>query len=349
MISRRIFIIITIAVVGAAGALVIIRRDGTELVRSILPDVPGAVNPTPSPFPFQELTIPYLKSRKYDSNLGSLERVSENANYISYLTSYESDGLRINAQLTEPKGPRPEGGWPAVIFIHGYIPPGQYQTLTNYSSYVDYLSKNGLAVFKIDLRGHANSEGEPGGAYYSSDYVIDALNAYSALQKAQFVNPDKIGLWGHSMAGNVVFRSLAAKPEIPAVVIWAGAGYTYSDIREFGIDDDSYRPPPSDTERQRRRRELFDTYGDFNAESSFWEQVAPTNYLGEMKGAVQLNHATNDNVVSVRYSRNLTNLLKDAGVRHELHEYGGGGHNFSGASFNAAMQNTVTFFQENLR
>ena len=39
------------------------------------------------------------------------------------------------------------------------------------------------------------------------------------------------------MAGNVVMRAFAAHPDIPAVVIWAGAGYTYSDLQEYRIEE----------------------------------------------------------------------------------------------------------------
>ena len=303
---------------------------------------------TPTPFPFQEMTIPYLRQREYQSSIANLQQVSASSNYTSYLTSYESDGLKINAQLTKPEGEMPEGGWPAIIFVHGYIPPVNYQTLSSYSSYVDYLASNGFVVFKIDLRGHGNSEGEPGGSYYSADYINDVLNARAALQVSDFVNSSKIGLWGHSMAGNVLLRSLAASPDIPAIVIWAGAVYTYDDLQEFGIDDNSYRPPPSNTERQRKRQELFDTHGQFDSDSTFWRQIVATNYLSDINGAIQINHAVDDPVVSIEYSRNLINILDKTSIVHELNEYPLGGHNMTGSSFNQAMQNTVEFFRENL-
>jgi len=304
-----------------------------------------------SPFPFEDLTIPYLAKREYKSTLGSLNEFARNSNYTSYLTSYDSDGLRINGLLTVPNVADSNNNekYPAVVFIHGYIPPTQYKTLVNYASHVDYLAKNGFVVFKIDLRGHADSEGEPGGAYYSSDYIIDALNARAALAASDFVNADKIGLWGHSMAGNVVFRSLAAKGDIPAAVIWAGAVYSYEDFQQFGINDDSYRPPDTNAERVRRRRELFETYGEFSADSDFWQKVPATNYLSNIKGAIQIHHAANDNVVDINYSRNLSSILDKTSITHELYEYTSGGHNLTGDSFNLAMQRTVDFFREHLR
>jgi len=100
--------------------------------------------------------------------------------------------------MTFPKTKSETGKFPAIVFVHGYIPPQEYKTTVNYVSYVDYLAKNGFMVFKIDLRGHGDSEGEAGGAYYSDDYVVDTLNAVEALRSSDFVDPERIGLWGHT-------------------------------------------------------------------------------------------------------------------------------------------------------
>ena len=300
----------------------------------------------PEPFDFQELTIPYLRSQKYDSSVSELESYSRNQAYESYRTSYQSDSLRINGLLTIPTGEPPAGGFPAVIFVHGYIPPTLYRTEKNYESYVDYLARRGIVVFKIDLRGHDQSEGEASGAYFSGDYVVDVLNAYSAVQKMEQVNQDRVGLWGHSMAGNVVFRALTVKKDIPKAVIWAGAVYTYDDFSTFGIDDTSYRPPTDGTERQRKRNELFDLYGRYDPDSWFWQQVPATNYLDGVKAAIQVHHAVDDSVVDIGYSRNLMQVLDATSIPHQLYEYQSGGHNISGSSFNQAMQRSVEFFLE---
>jgi dipeptidyl aminopeptidase/acylaminoacyl peptidase len=216
-------------------------------------------------------------------------------------------------------------------------------------SYVNSLAENGFVVFKIDLRGHDQSEGEAGGGYYSGDYVIDTLNAQAALASSDFVNPDAIGLWGHSMAGNVTFRSFIASGKIPAIVVWAGAGYSYMDLQSYQIQDISYKPPPPDSVRARKRQQLRNLYGDFDPDSNFWKQVPPTNYLEGASGAIQINHAVNDNVVSIEYSRNLMAILEGSQIIHELNEYPSGGHNLEGATFNQAMQKTVEFFEKYLK
>jgi len=299
--------------------------------------------------PFQELTIPYLRTINYTSQLAPLEPYQSKPTYDSFLTSYQSDGLKVNALLTLPKGKPPTAGWPGVVFIHGYIPPASYQTTERYDDYVDYLARNGLAVLKIDLRGHGDSEGEVNGAYYSSDYIRDTLFAHSALGNHELVDADRIGLWGHSMAGNVVLRTLAVKSDIPATVIWAGAVYSYEDWQKYGLSDHSFRLTDLQrSDRANRRQALFDTHGEFDATSSFWQTVVSTNYLSDIKTALQLHHAVDDDVVNIAYARDLLPLLQSANIDHELFEYPSGGHNITGSSFNQAMARTVEWFREKL-
>lgn len=304
--------------------------------------------PSPTELPFRELTIPYLREKTYTSRLGTMEQAYEGSGYTAYLTSYTSDGLKINGLLTKPNGKQPNEGWPAIVFIHGYIPPKQYQTLERYVDYVDYLARNGFAVFKIDLRGHGNSEGKAGGGYFGADYVTDTLNAYAALQSADFINPNAVGLWGHSMAGNTVLRSMAVRPDIPAAVIWAGAVYSYSDMVKYGIHDASYSVRPSGNPQNNTRRRLFEKVGSPSAQSVYWRQMAPTYYLNDLKGAIEINHAEDDDTVNIGYSRDLNALLDKTSIPHEFYEYPNGGHNISDSSFTIAMERTVGFFKKYL-
>lgn len=339
------------------GLIVLVLLGGVGIYGYYSHVIPNSLRQVMTPDPLatlpqqlKNMTVPVLRTREYISILGERELYNSTATYTSYLTSYTSDGLKVNGLLTVPKGNMPEKGWPAVIFVHGYIPPTLYVTTEKYGAYVDYLARNGFVVFKIDLRGHGNSEGQPGGGYFGSDYVVDTLNARAALQAADFVNKDAVGLWGHSMAGNIVMRSLAVKPEIPAAVIWAGAVYTYEDQRKYGINDNSYRPPvltpvPS---RTIPRQQLYQLVGTPSASSAFWSRVAPTNYLSDLKGAIELHHAVDDAVVNIGYSRDLITLLDKTAVPHQLYEYPTGGHNIEGVSFILAMQRSADFFKAHL-
>ena len=151
-------------------------------------------------------------------------------NYRRYYAYYYSEDLKIYALLTIPNGDMPEGGWPGIVFNHGYIPPDVYRTTERYVAYVDRLASSGYVVFRIDYRGHDQSEGQPTGAYGHPGYTIDVMNAVAALQRYDQVNPEKIGMWGHSMGGFLTLRAMVISGDVKAGVIWAGVVASYPDM-----------------------------------------------------------------------------------------------------------------------
>ena len=316
------------------------------------PTAPPTPEPTPLPgFPVgNELTIAALLGRPIEGSAITIEQQLENgANYARYIASYISEGNKIYGLLTVPFGDAPEGGHKAIVFIHGYIPPDQYRTTERYVAYVDALAQAGFVVFKIDLRGFGESEGEPSGAYFSPDYSIDAIAALKSLQTLDYVDPEGIGLWGHSMAGNVTLRAMLIEPAIQAGVIWAGAVYSYDDFTRYSIDDPSYSPTAPASSAGRRIGQLIrETYGPPNTAEPFWQAVSLTEHIDLLQAPIQLHHAVDDNVVTIDYSRDLAAVLNVAGKAYSFYEYEGGGHNITSPYFGEAMRRTIAFFQENL-
>lgn len=300
----------------------------------------------------QELTIEYLRAQDITGSEITFEQELDSTFYYEqHLVSYRSEGNKIYGLLTVPRTEPPDGGFKAIVFNHGYIPPSLYVTTERYFAYVDYLARNGFAVFKIDLRGHGQSEGEPTGSYFSPAYTIDAIAALKSLQTLEFVDPQGIGMWGHSMAGNLVLRAMLIEPDIQAGVIWAGAVYSYDDFTEYGISDNTYRPPAtqeSGADPRRRSRQIIETYGRPDTQVDFWRAVSLTENLGLLRSPLQLHHAEDDPVVSIRYSEGLAEALLANGKQYEFYRYDGGGHNLLSPYFEQAMQRTVEFFRDNL-
>ena len=73
---------------------------------------------------------------------------------------------------------------------------------------MDGFARNGYVVFRPDYRGHDQSEGNASGGYGSPDYTIDVLNALSSVKRYAAVDPERIGMWGHSMGGHITLRSM---------------------------------------------------------------------------------------------------------------------------------------------
>lgn len=297
---------------------------------------------------YHPLSIDYLRNRNYPGSQIKIEKeLEEKQKYQQFIASYESDGLKIFALLTIPKGEMPAGGWPAIVFNHGYIPPDQYKTNERYTDYVNKLASSGYVVFKIDYRGHGESEGNPEGGYGSNAYTIDALNALTSLQKFDKVNPEKIGVWGHSMGGWIALRMLVAKPEkIKAAVIWAGVVGSYQDLLDLWW---SRRPTPNHTHwRGKWRNELISQYGPVSDQNEFWKSISPTTYIYDIQTPIQLHHARGDTTVPIDLSEKFYNRFKSAGKPIEFYPYQGDNHNIS-QNFSLAMQRTIQFFDKYLK
>lgn len=305
------------------------------------------------------INIEYLRSLDIDSEALNVEQtLSNGSNYKRYIASYISEGNKIYGLLTVPNGEVPEGGFPAIVFNHGYIPPAQYRTTEKYVAYVDNLARNGFVVFKIDMRGHGESEGNATGSYFSSGYTIDAISALKSLQKIEYINPNKIGMWGHSMAGNLVLRASLVEPDIKAAVIWAGAVYSYKDFAKYRLNDSSYVRNPNRNfhyanqdlaeEFQGKVTQLRENSVDVDFNDSFWSGVSLTQNIDYLNAPIQLHHSVNDSVVNIGYARDLAEVLSANNKKYEIYEYSGGGHNIDSPYFEQAMKRTVEFFKANL-
>jgi len=297
------------------------------------------------------LQISQMRKNSYPGSDIVVEKTLSSAStYDQYISSYLSDGLKIYALLTIPKGKKPDSGWPVILFNHGYIPPDQYSTTQRYVAYVDAFAKNGYIVFKPDFRGHGNSEGQPEGAYYSPAYTIDDLNALASIKRYKDANPDKIGIWGHSMGGNITLRDLVVNTkDIKAAVIWGGVVGSYNDLMNNWQRKVSYHPSPRELAlRNNYRQNLTSQYKTPSEDPNFWNSIDPTYFTSDITAPIQLDVGGADEEVPVAFSGSLYNKMKSEGKTVEYYVYPGSDHNIS-QDFTLAMKRSVDFFNKYLK
>jgi dipeptidyl aminopeptidase/acylaminoacyl peptidase len=312
----------------------------------LLPTLPPTETPTSTPIPTKTavpfpLQISAMRAREYPGSDIVIESVLDpGANYSRYLVSYLSEGLKIYALMTIPNSEKPSTGWPVIIFNHGFIPPDVYVTTERYIAYVDLIARSGYIVFRSDYRGHGNSEGEAGGAYSKPDYTVDVLNAVASMKRHADADPNRIGMWGHSMGGYITLRSMVITSDIKAGVIWAGVVGSYPDLFwrwRRGTSAPSTPRPGS------WRTTLMDTFGSPEENPEFWNSISANSYLADLSGPIQLHHGTADADVPLEFSETLFYQMLEAEQYVELYKYEGDNHNISNY-FSLAMQRTIEFF-----
>jgi len=311
------------------------------------PTSTSTLTPTPTLHP---MMIEAMRQRAYPGSDIVIERELEpGVNYRRYYASYLSEGLKIYALLTVPNGERPAGGWPAIVFNHGFIPPEVYRTTERYVAYVDRLAQAQYIVLRSDYRGHDQSEGEATGAYGSPGYVIDVLNAVATLRRYPEADPARIGMWGHSMGGYLTLRSMVIDPGIRAGVIWAGVVAPYPDLFARGP-----RPTPDATSlaafpgRGRWRTQWLELYGAPEENPAFWNGISANAFLADLSGPIQLHHGTADESVPLAASQTLYDEMTEMALPVEFYTYEGDNHNLAGF-FSTAMNRTLEFFDRYLK
>ncbi len=305
------------------------------------------ITPTATPVP-HPMSIIALRNQEYPgSEITIVRELERGVNYRRYYAYYLSEGLKIYALLTIPNGEKPEGGFPAIVFNHGYIPPDVYRTTERYIAYVDQLARAGYIVFRIDYRGHDQSEGEARGAYGDPGYQVDVMNAVSSLKQHPDVNAEKIGMWGHSMGGYLTLRAMVISDDVKAGVIWAGVVASYPDLLYNWRRTGSFTPSPSSTGRG-WRGSWVEQYGTPEQNPAFWDSISATSYLSDLSGPIELHHGTADDDVPVEFSIRLAELGRQNGQLINLYTYEGDNHNISG-NFSTAMTRTIEFFDSVLK
>ena len=230
----------------------------------------------------EDLSIEALRERDYSSHLtlesalgsgtGGTEysdRYAETGSgpYETYMASYGSDGLRIYTRIDLPNSKPPAGGYPVIVFCHGWVgieaAPQfhfSYTPASMYAELIDGYVDAGFVVLTPGYRGHGTVGGVPAdGIEYMSSwdnatylaptfYAIDVLNLIAGLgsiEEIVFVSAadaktrkididaSRTFLSGHSQGGDVVLTALAIAGE--------GSGFAAS-IAAASISDGTFAP-----------------------------------------------------------------------------------------------------------
>lgn len=291
-----------------------------------------------------------MRSQSYPGSNIKIEQTLKNgSNYKRYIASFMSNGLKEYAYLTIPTTAEPTGGYPVIIFNHGYQIPKLYTPDGNYVAYMDALAQEGYIIFKPDYRGNGKSDGSPTSAYFSSDYTIDDLNAIASIKKYRLVDPKRIGIWGHSMGGAVTLRTIEVSNDIKAAVIWSGVVGSYNDIIYNWQNNVSYKAAAEDLYlRNLGLDTMLAENGTPSENPGFWNSIDPFYNLKYINIPIQIHVGLADNQVPPDFSKQLFSELKSKSKEAEYYEYPGANHDIN-QSFGQAMERTVKFFNENLK
>ncbi len=138
-------------------------------------------------------------------------------------------GIQLAGTLTIPEG---SGPFPVLVTISGSGSQDRNSTFFEHKPFwviADYLARLGMAVLRYDDRGvggSTNSETEA----TTSDLAGDVIAAVSFLLDHPDIDPNRIGLIGHSEGGIIAPMVATEIEDVALIVLLAGPGLTGSQI-----------------------------------------------------------------------------------------------------------------------
>ena len=247
------------------------------------------------------------------------------------------DGLEIQGFVMMPPTPSPEGGYPAVVVIHGG--PAD-QEVDTFVGFYQILTQEGFVVFRPNFRGSTGF----GEAFMKSNYqelgkadLMDIVTGIEMIIKKYQVNPKKVIAYGGSYGGYMTLRMIT-KPEVFEICGgWAEAAisdweYVYDKATDeiFKQVVVLYFGPLDNDENRALVRESSPIHD--------WEKVS------KPLGVVQL---ANDTRTPLKPVLDFVTKLYDRGDNVEFHIYPSMGHTNTPKDFlTISLARPIQFFKK---
>lgn len=328
---------------------------------AIVTSVPPTLTPSPTPLPTTEewiypYTIEGLREHEYQSGEVDIGEILEETNrYTRYAIKYPSDGLTITGIMQVPKvGKEP---YPVIVMNHGFFSRRVYASGDGTDRAAEFLNRYGYLTLSSDYRSWGDSDVGP--SLFYSGLVIDVINLMNAIPSIPEADPERIGIWGHSMGGGVTLKVLTIDSRVKAAVLYSTVSADDADIiarwgpgcigdyiegeRLYGCNSSDILPldlPPG----------LIQAYKEATRNPDLLQQVAALHYLDHVSAPVQINYGTEDGQVfsgtPPEWSQKAYDGFIEAGKQAELFAYEGEKHSFIGNQWWALMERSAHFFDE---
>ncbi len=265
--------------------------------------------------------IESLRRRDYEPSLIAIEStIADSGAYTGYIFSYFSDGLKVYGRMNVPDD---DGPFPVVILNHGYFNQSSFSSGDGTQTIADMLARNGYLTLASDYRGFGKSENDSQGSQgHNPNYAIDILNLIASVSSLDKADSSRIGMWGHSMGGEVSIRTAEVTDKVKAVVLWAPTSTNQSENAAFYGRGRQTTPLPNQDE------------GTTPTEDSLRYITAP----------ISLHQGLADTEVDPLWSKELNSALGKENKTVEYFEYPGQDHNFRNLGWDVISKRTINFF-----
>jgi len=163
--------------------------------------------------------------------------------------TFLSDGLKIAGIVRQPDTAPAGGRAPALLLLHGF---GSNKNGAWLKIAADLLAKWGYATLRLDFRGCGESEGERA-RVICLEQVADTRNAVTYLASRADIDPQRIGVFGHSFGAAVAVYAGGVDDRLAVVISSGGWG---DGVKKFRRQHESPEAWQRFTEMMERGRKV---------------------------------------------------------------------------------------------
>lgn len=233
-------------------------------------------------------------------------------------------GIQLGGTLTLPSGGR--APFAAVVTITGsgqqdrdeFIPFAGGIRL--FRQVADTLGRRGIAVLRLDDRGVGASGGVAAGST-SADFADDIRAAIAWLRARRDIDPDRIGVVGHSEGGAIAPMIAATDPRLRALVAMAAPGEPGIEIsmaqNKYLVDRDTTLTPLQRDSLLRAARSALDPAKQADPWVKSWMSYDPAPTARQVKAATLILQGATDRQVPLNQAEKLAALIR-AGGNHDV-------------------------------
>lgn len=302
--------------------------------------------------PLLKYAFSNLKKYKFKESQIVLGATLIEEEYISQLFYYKvRDVVNGENKEKEVSGliniPKKEGVYPIIVMMRGFVPAEIYTSGIGTKRAGEVFAQNGFITLAPDFLGYGQSDypsqspiEERFQTYTTALTLLSSLNNLNTGLTASYsgkikVDPDKIGIWGHSNGGQIAISLLEIIGKNYPTVLWAPVSkpFPYSVL---------YYTDEFDDRGKALRKVIADFENDYNI-----ELYSLTNFYSWINAPIQIHQGLADDAVPFKWSDTLVSDLEKLNKDVEYFTYPNADHNLL-PGWETAVQRSLDFYKKKL-
>ncbi len=256
--------------------------------------------------------------------------------FSTYNFSFTSEGKRVTGIMNIPNTPAPPGGYPVIVQLRGYVDKSIYEPGIGTRRSGEVFAANGYMTFAPDFLGYGNSDAPSTDIFEErfQTYTV-VLDLLAVIPTYSQINPNRMGLWGHSNGGHIAITVLEILKKPIPTTLWAPV------TKPFPYSILYFTDEAEDGGKFLRKslahfEETYDT-----------DKYSLMTYLDSITAPIQLHQGTADAAVPLHWSTVFVDQLKERDKDITYFVYSGADHNMQG-SWNTVVERDIIFFNTHL-